>query len=84
MLSIWRYGALHWSPTAANEHVHALWRACARLLENSELGRPRDDIIAGLRSTHVAPHVVFYRVSENSIDIVRVMHERHDIDRIFD
>jgi len=31
----------------------------------------------------VSPYVIFYRVGESSIDIVRVLHGRRDLDAIF-
>jgi toxin ParE1/3/4 len=36
-----------------------------------------------LRSVLVSPYVVFYRVTELSVDIVRVLHGRRDLDAIF-
>jgi toxin ParE1/3/4 len=83
LLSIWRYGTEEWSPTVADEHERTLWRACGRLLENQELGRSRDELFVGLRSIFVDPHVIFYRLSSASVEIVRIVHQREDIDTIF-
>jgi toxin ParE1/3/4 len=83
LLSIWRYGADEWSPKVADEHEETLWRACKRLLKSHELGRSRDELAIGLRSISVDPHVVFYRISPATIEIVRVVHEREDIEMIF-
>ena len=83
LLSIWRYAAEEWSPTVADEHERTLWRACERLLEKHELGRSRDELIVGLRSILVDPHVVFYRTSPIAIEIVRVVHQREDTEMIF-
>jgi len=84
LLSIWSYGANEWSPDVADEHERILWRACERLLDNPELGRSRNELIAGLRSILVDPHTVFYQVSKHTIEIVRVVHQREDIESIFD
>jgi toxin ParE1/3/4 len=83
LLSIWRYGNEEWSPAVADQHERTLWRACQRLLENQELGRSRDELIVGLRSLLVDPHVVFYRTSPIAIEIVRIVHEREDTEMIF-
>jgi len=37
----------------------------------------------GLRSVLVLPYGIFYRVAESSVDIVRVLHGRRDLDAIF-
>jgi toxin ParE1/3/4 len=83
LLSIWGYGADEWSPDVADDHERTLWRACERLLGNPELGRSRDELIVALRSMLVDPHAVFYRISPHAIEIVRVVHQREDIESIF-
>jgi toxin ParE1/3/4 len=82
LLSIWGYGADEWSPTAADDHERAIWHACRRLLENPELGKPRDELVIGMRSISVEPHVVFYRTSATAVEIVRVIHQREDIETV--
>jgi hypothetical protein len=37
----------------------------------------------GLRSRRVSRYVVFYRLSEKAIDVVRVLDERQDVDMLF-
>ena len=83
LLSIWRYGADEWSPTAADNHLREIYSACERFLDNSKLGKSRDELRAGVRSILVAPHVVFYRTSTTTVEILRVMHQREDIEIIF-
>ena len=83
LLSIWRYGAGEWSPVMADEHERGLSRACERLLRAPQLGRPREELIAGLRSITEDPHVVFYRVSGRTLEIVRVLHQHEDVETVF-
>jgi toxin ParE1/3/4 len=83
MLSIWRYGADEWSPAAADDHLREINSSCERLLTTSELGKARDELLAGVRSILVRPHVVFYRVSANAIEILRILHQREDIEIVF-
>ena len=47
------------------------------------IGRPRDELIPGLRSAGVGTYVVFYRPFAGGIVVVRVLHGRRDIDGIF-
>jgi len=53
------------------------------LEEHPLAGRARDELRLGLRSITVPPHVVFYRITDNDPEIVRVLDGRRDIDRIF-
>lgn len=83
LLLIWRFGADEWSPAAADAHEHALWRACKRLIETPHLGRSRDELIRGLRSISVEPHMVFYVISPAGVEIVRVVHQSENVEAIF-
>jgi toxin ParE1/3/4 len=45
-------------------------------------GRMRNEIRKGLRSSSYISHIVFYRVVEKSIRILRVLHASRDIPKI--
>jgi toxin ParE1/3/4 len=83
LISIWRYGADEWSPAMADDHLFEIWSASDRLRESPELGRSRDELILGLRSIPIDPHIVFYRISTTAIEIIRVLHQREDIENVF-
>ncbi|AMN44727.1 type II toxin-antitoxin system RelE/ParE family toxin [Rhodoplanes sp. Z2-YC6860] len=83
LISAWLYGASEWSPIVADEHLHLLWRTARRLLDHSELGKARDELAPGVRSLPADPHMIFYRIENANIQIVRVLHQREDIDGIF-
>jgi toxin ParE1/3/4 len=82
LISIWGFGAEEWSEEAADAHVRLIARTCSRLIEHPELGRSRLELVPGLRSIVVDPHVVFYRISGAAIEIVRVVHQREDVETI--
>jgi plasmid stabilization system protein ParE len=37
----------------------------------------------GIRSVLVHPYVLFYRIAARSVEAVRVLHQRRDLDAIF-
>jgi toxin ParE1/3/4 len=47
------------------------------------MGRPRDELVPGLRSVLAHPHVIFYRISSDMIEVARVLHQRRDLPAIF-
>lgn len=58
--------------------------AVITLLEDHPLaGRSRNEVRLGLRSFVVTPHVVFYRVANDTAEIVRVLDGRQDIEEQF-
>jgi toxin ParE1/3/4 len=83
LVAIWLYGARAWSPEQADEHLFEIESLCDRLIDEPELGRPRDELVIGIRSIVIRPHVVFYRVSNTEIGIARVLHQREDVGAVF-
>jgi toxin ParE1/3/4 len=80
---IWDYLAAEASTRVADEAVRDLFRTCDRLVDHAFLGRPRNELIPGLRSILSHPHIIFYRVTGSNIEVVRVLHQRRDIEAIF-
>jgi toxin ParE1/3/4 len=78
LLSIWRYGAETWSPPDADNHLREITHACERLLTEPKLGEARDELVAGLRSILVKPHITYYRITSIAVEIARVVHESED------
>src|ERR1700674_5084898 len=46
------------------------------------MGRPRDDLVSGLRSFSIPPYVVFYRPAHGTIEVLRVLYGSRDVDAI--
>jgi toxin ParE1/3/4 len=53
------------------------------LLNNPEMGRHRPDIREHLYSLTHKAHIVFYRIMQDHIRIVRVLHGSRDLPRFF-
>jgi len=57
-------------------------RELQRAAGNPRIGRACDEIRPGYRKLAAGSHMLFYRVSvEGVIDVVRVLHQRMDVDR---
>jgi toxin ParE1/3/4 len=83
LLAIWIYVAREASPDVADEQLRFVDRACEALAQWPHSGRARDELFRGVRSIAVEAYVVFYRVGNSAIEIVRVLHGRRDVDAIF-
>ena len=58
--------------------------AAAQMLEEYPLGgRSRSGLRPGLRSVSARPHIVFYRLRDDTTEIVRVLDGRRDLDEDF-
>lgn len=81
LVKIWKYIASE-NKSAATSIIREIKASFKTLLTFPELGRRRDELKKGLRSFPIDRHVVFYFVTENSVEIVRVLHGAQDIDSI--
>jgi toxin ParE1/3/4 len=83
LFDIWQYLSAEASNRTAEKYLRNIYRAGERVRIRPLSGRARNDVMPGLRSVLVLPYVVFYRVTERSVEIVRVLHGRRDLDAIF-
>lgn len=77
---IWRYTAEQWSVDQAEKYVGSLIDAMAALAKNPGRGRSAEQIRPGYRRYSAGAHVIFYRRTSYGIAIVRVLHQRMDIE----
>jgi toxin ParE1/3/4 len=54
-----------------------------RLGEQALMWRARDDVMPGLRSVAVHPYIIFYRLTQTTIEIARVIHGRRNFAAVF-
>ena len=83
LLAIWRRGASQFSPAVADGHLRDIHRAAARLAASPLMGRERDDLRPGVREIVIYPTVLFYRVSREQVEVVRVVDGRRDLGALF-
>ncbi len=57
-------------------------RIFSLIAENPKMGRRRDELERGLRSIPLGHYVIFYAVADG-IDVLRVLHNRRDIEDTF-
>lgn len=51
------------------------------IAENPWMGRARPDLQKGLRAFPHGSHTIFWRLHDDAIEIVRVLHQRQDVER---
>lgn len=83
LLAVWRYGVDEWSPAKADAHLQDIEHTCDMLRDLPELGRARDDLMRGVRSILCNPQIIFYRISGDTVEIMRVRPQREDVAGVF-
>ena len=79
--SIWMYTTKHWGIEQAHRYTDELTNAFKLLANNPEHGAACDDIRAGYRRHRVGRHVIYYRMAEHGVNVIRLLHSRMDAPR---
>jgi len=80
LLAIRAHTQNKWGIQQAQKYIDALEIMCEKLARSPHIGRERPEIKPGYRSITGGKHVIFYRVDDSGIDILRVLHGRMDIE----
>lgn len=80
---IWDYYVRVAGGHTAEKILREIAEVIALLEEHPFAGRARNELRPGLRSFASTPHVVFYRVVNDTPQIVRVLDGRQDIEEKF-
>ena len=79
---IWDYTCDRWDADQAEEYLRELQRTIERAAANPRIGRVCDEVRPGYYKLAAGSHMLFYRViADDLIDIVRILHQRMDVDR---
>lgn len=72
------YTRKQWGQNARDAYEEVLNQALMTLSENPRIGRSQDGIASGLRSFRVRQHVIYYRFSDDSMTVFRILHGKMD------
>lgn len=78
--NIWDYTADTWGLDQADKYVDDIQSACVALADGSKVGRntkARD----GYWHYHVGRHLVFYKMTASDMIVIRILHQRMDVER---
>lgn len=76
---IWLYSFQNWSLVQADRYHSLLLKEIEFLSLNPKSGKDQSHIRTGYRSTKVKSHIIFFRILEGELEIIRILHERMDI-----
>lgn len=70
------------NPLAALRYTNDVANRAERLADFPRVGRSREDILTGLRTLPFRSALIVYQVSDNSIRLLRILHQQRDIESI--
>jgi toxin ParE1/3/4 len=66
-------------PIAASRWVSKIRRKCRLLAKSPELGDSRDELGSGIRVSYLGDYCIFFRATDDNVEIVRVIRGDRDI-----
>jgi len=83
LLSIAQYSQKTWGGKQKKKYLAHLQSSFKKLCKNNHLGKPRFDLYRGLHAYIYKKHIIFYLEKNDTIHIVRVLHQSMDIEAQF-
>jgi toxin ParE1/3/4 len=65
------------------EWIAEIKHTCGLIGERLRIGRARPELGTGIRSLVHGNYTIFYELSGNRVDILRVLHQRQDVAKAF-
>ena len=78
--TIWLYTLKNWSVEQADRYYNLIFDEIKFICKNKNAGKSMEHLRKGYRSSKVKSHLIFYRVQHNTIEVIRILHERMDIE----
>ena len=79
--SIWEYSLRRWGEAQTETYVRSIQTACEALAKGTIVSRSAEEIRTGYRKVTVGSHVMFFRIQQGVVEIMRILHQSMDIDQ---
>lgn len=80
---IWLYTFGKWSVEQAYRYYHLIFEEINYICKNVNAGKVMDHVRKGYRATKIKSHFIFYSVVNETVEIIRILHERMNIENRF-
>ncbi len=68
---------------AADRILDRIDARCASLGQNPERGKPRNELMPGMRCLVEGNYIIFYRIQPHHVEILRILHGSRDFPSLF-
>lgn len=77
---IWLYTVEKWSLEQADRYYNLIFDEINYICKNLHAGKSMEHVRKGYRASKIKSHLIFYKVSVDIIEIIRILHEQMDIE----
>ena len=73
---IWLYTFEKWSKEQADRYYNLIFNEINYFCKNVSTGKSMEHVRKGYRATKVKSHLIFYKIVNDTIEIIRILHEQ--------
>lgn len=77
---IWLNTVEKWSIEQADRYYNLIIDEISFICKNNNAGKSMAHVRKGYRASKVKSRLIFYRVLDNKMEVIRILHERMDIE----
>jgi toxin ParE1/3/4 len=77
---IWLYTVEKWTVEQADRYYNLIFDEINYICKNINAGKSMEHVRKGYRASKVKSHFIFYRILNDTIEVIRILHERMDIE----
>jgi toxin ParE1/3/4 len=81
---IWEYTFQKWSKEQADRYYSLIINEIEFISDNITSGKPMNHVKMGYFASYVKSHMILFQRSEEIVEVIRILHQRMDIESIFD
>jgi len=78
---IWDFTIARWGMVQAEKYVRDLWAAMEQQVSDLANSIDIGDVRPGYRKVRAGSHIIFFKVTTDGIDVVRILHQKMDFNR---
>ena len=78
---IWDYTLEEWDVEQAEKYVRELWATMQSQTCDHSSSTDISDVRPGYRKIRSGSHVIFFKLIDDGIDVIRILHQRMDFAR---
>jgi toxin ParE1/3/4 len=77
---IWLYTVEKWSVDQADRYYKLIFDEIQYICKKGNAGKSMEHVRKGYRASKVKSHLIFYRIHNNVVEVIRILHEGMDIE----
>jgi len=81
---IWEYTFHKWSKEQADRYYSLIMNEIEFISDNITSGKPMNHVKMGYYASYVKSHMILFKRNEEIVEVIRILHQRMDIESIID